>query len=242
MIQVEHISKSFGKLKVLEDVSVLFKSASFIGVAGPNGSGKTTLIKSILGLVRPDAGNIYFADKAVNTHWQYRSHISYLPQSAQFPSNLTVTELIMMLEDLRPGNDRKAELMDMFGIHQFSHKHIGALSGGMKQKVNILATLMYDSPCIILDEPTTGLDPASQLKLKTFLLKERQAGKCIILTSHILSLLDELCDQLLFLMDGYVHFHGSTQQLLNLTRTTGIERAIPELMKISLHADADISQ
>jgi Cu-processing system ATP-binding protein len=241
MIQVEHISKSFGKLKVLDDVSVLFKSASFVGVAGPNGSGKTTLIKSILGLVRPDAGNIYFANKAVDKHWEYRRYISYLPQAAQFPSNLTVTELIAMLEDLRLGGDRKAELLDMFGIHQFSHKHIGALSGGMKQKVNILATLMYDSPCIILDEPTTGLDPASQLKLKAFLTRERQAGKCIILTSHILSLLDELCDELLFLMDGHVHFQGSTQKLLDLTQTTLIERAIPELMNITIPANLNIS-
>ncbi len=230
MIDVQNISKSFGKLKVLDDINITFPSDAFIGIVGPNGSGKTTLIKCILGLIRPDEGAIYYQGKSVNKAWAYRKDVCYLPQVAQFPSNLKVSELLELLKDLRKDYDREEELTNILGINEFVDKKFNALSGGMKQKVNILVTLMYSGHTIILDEPTTGLDPMSQLKLKNFLLEEKAAGKCILITTHILSLLDEMCDKILFLLDGKVHYYDSILKLKEQTAAPTVEKAIPSLL------------
>ena len=231
MIRADRIHKKFGSLDVLNEISLEFKPASFVGIIGPNGSGKTTLIKSILGLIRPNEGELFFEGELIKNNWKYREKISYLPQLAQFPKNLTVNELVSMLSDLRGKPDRSDVLIELFKIAPFLHKKFGALSGGMKQKVNILTALMYDTPVIILDEPTTGLDPMSQIKLKTLLLEERRAGKCILVTTHILTLLDQLCDTLLFLIDGRVKFFGDIERLKKSTNSSSIENAIPILMK-----------
>ena len=230
MIEISHLSKSFGKLKVLNDISLHFQRNEFIGIIGPNGSGKTTLIKSILGLIRPDEGQIRFEDKSIKNSWIYRNQICYLPQIAQFPNNHTVGEVINMMKELRPYSSREDEIMELFGIKTFLHKKFSDLSGGMKQKVNILSALMYDSPCLILDEPTTGLDPMSQLRLKEFLLRERDTGKCMLLTTHILHLLDELCTHLVFLIDGKVKYYGAIGELKAETEKQTVEKSIAALM------------
>ena len=230
MIRLENISKVYGQLNVLRAIDVEFPQNSVTGIIGPNGSGKTTVIKSILGLIRPNEGKIFYNSIEIDGS-KYRQGISYLPQTVQFPKNLTVIELIRMLVDIRKDAPRREELIDLLDIEPFLMKKFGALSGGMKQKVNILAALMYDTETIILDEPTTGLDPMTQIKLKEFLKKERDRGKCILITTHILSLLDELCDRILFLLDGRVCYHDTIPKLKADTNTSGVEAAIPLLME-----------
>lgn len=235
MIRTSNIHKTFGQLNVLNDISLEFKCPSFVGIIGPNGSGKTTLIKCILGLIKPDKGQLFFNEMDIKNSWSYREQISYLPQIAQFPKNLTVSELLAMLSNLRGTPDRSEELIDLFEIAPFIHKKFGALSGGMKQKVNLLTALMYNTPVIVLDEPTTGLDPMSQIKLKAYLLQEHKAGKCILITTHILSLLDQMCDTLLFLIEGSVRYFGDVESLKKSANTTSIEAAIPSLMETDVN-------
>ncbi len=232
-LQLDQVSKSFGRLRVLEDVALTVTDNMSVGILGPNGSGKTTLIKSILGLVHPDDGNIYFNGKSISNDTLYRRKINYIPQHAFFPSNLSVTELLLMIKDLRGKPRYEDELKTLFEIDLFEHKKFGALSGGMKQKVNILLALMFEGDCIILDEPITGLDPVSQIKLKSFLQGLREQGKTLMITTHIIPLLEDLCETILFLMDGKITYYGLIADLLEKYSVPKLELAIPELIKKS---------
>jgi Cu-processing system ATP-binding protein len=226
MIQIENLHKKFGKNQVLSDLGLDIKGGGIFAILGPNGSGKTTLIKSILGMVLPNKGSISVLDKSIKKNWKYRQEIDYLPQIANFPGNLKVKELIRMIKDLRQKESKEDKLIKTFGLETFLDKKLGTLSGGTKQKVNIVLTFMFDSPLIILDEPTTGLDPASLIKLKELILKEKGRGKTILITTHIMQFVEEMADEIVYLLEGDIYFKGSIQQLMVKTQQTDFEHAI----------------
>ena len=226
MIRIENLHKKFGKNQVLSDLGLDIKGGGIFAVLGPNGSGKTTLIKSILGMVVPNKGSISVLDKSIKKNWKYRQEIDYLPQIANFPGNLKVKELIRMIKDLRQKESREDELIKTFGLKTFLDKKLGTLSGGTKQKVNLVLTFMFDSPLIILDEPTTGLDPASLIKLKELILQEKSRGKTILITTHIMQFVEEMADEIVYLLEGDIYFRGSIQQLMAKTQQTDFEHAI----------------
>ena len=157
MIAINNLHKKFGKLSVLDGLDLEITKGGIFAVLGPNGSGKTTLIKCILGMVIPNKGTISYNNENVLKKWEYRNNLNYLPQIANFPANLSVIELIKMVKNLRPKESNEQELIDLFGLSPFLNKKLGNLSGGTKQKVNLVLTFMFDSDLIILDEPTTGL-------------------------------------------------------------------------------------
>lgn len=226
MIQIENLHKKFGKNLVLSDLGLDIKGGGIFAILGPNGSGKTTLIKSILGMVVPNKGSISVLDKPIKKNWKYRQEIDYLPQIANFPGNLKVKELIRMIKDLRQKESKEDKLIKTFGLDIFLDKKLGTLSGGTKQKVNIVLTFMFDSPLIILDEPTTGLDPASLIKLKELILQEKGRGKTILITTHIMQFVEEMADEIVYLLEGDIYFKGSIQQLMAKTQQTDFEHAI----------------
>jgi Cu-processing system ATP-binding protein len=226
MIQIENLHKSFGKNQVLSNLDLEINGGGIFAILGPNGSGKTTLIKSILGMVVPNKGSILVKDRPIKKNWKYRHEIDYLPQIANFPGNLKVKELIRMIKDLRQKKSNEEALIRVFGLEPFLNKKLGTLSGGTKQKVNIVLTFMFDSPLIILDEPTTGLDPASLIKLKELILKEKKAGKTILITTHIMQFVEEMADEIVYLLEGDIYFKGSVTQLMTKTNQTDFEHAI----------------
>lgn len=226
MIKIEGLHKKFGKNKVLSNLELDIDAGGIFAVLGPNGSGKTTLIKSMLGMVIPNKGNITVLDKIIKRDWRYRHQIDYLPQIANFPGNLKVKELIRMIKDLRQKESNEKELITLFGLESFLDKKLGTLSGGTKQKVNLVLTFMFDSPLIILDEPTTGLDPASLIKLKELILSEKAKGKTILITTHIMQFVVEMADEIVYLLEGNIYFKGSIQQLLEKTAQNDFEHAI----------------
>ena len=181
MILVENLHKRFGKNSVLSGLDLYIEGGGIFAVLGPNGSGKTTLIKSILGMVIPNKGSIVVSGVSIKKNWRYRQEIDYLPQIANFPGNLRVKELIRMIKDLRQRPSREEELIELFQLTPFLDKKLSTLSGGTKQKVNIVLAFMFDSPLLILDEPTTGLDPASLINLKELIQKEKTNGKTILI-------------------------------------------------------------
>ena len=231
MIQVQHIKKSFGKLSVLNDVSFELEKSKIYSILGPNGSGKTTLLKIMLGMVLPDKGRIYYQDKDILSDWKYRNTIGYLPQIARFPDNLKVRELIAMIADVRSEPADPDKLLQLFKLEQYLDARLTNLSGGTKQKVNIVLTFMFDSPLLILDEPTAGLDPVSVIKLKDLLRLARQQGKTIIITSHIMSMIEELTDEVIFLLDGEIRFQGSIPSLSELTGHQDFEQSIATILQ-----------
>jgi len=243
MITCNNVQKAFGKNQVLRGIDLDFqKTGKITAILGPNGSGKTTLIKSILGMVLPDAGTISVNGQPVRKQWAYRSAIDYLPQIARFPENLTVTELLSMIKDIRPGASRDQVLINRFGLEPFLRKRLGNLSGGTKQKVNLTLALMYDSPILMLDEPTSGLDPVAMQTLKAIIQEEKNQGKMILVTTHIMQFVEEIADEIVFLMEGTIYFRGSVEALKESEGVDGLEAAIAGILREQpLHEEVPFS-
>lgn len=232
MIQIQDLQKSFGKLDVLRGISLDLSRSGITAILGPNGSGKTTLIKSILGMVLPGSGEIRFEGKNIRGQWDYRSRIDYLPQIARFPDNLRVRELLHMIRDIRGSEPRNMEmLIELFGMEHYLDKRFSNLSGGTRQKANLIQAFMYDSPVVILDEPTNGLDPVALLHLKQLLLAEKTKGKLILITTHIMSFVDEMADEVVFLLDGRIHYRGTVPELKRSYREDNLETAIAGILQ-----------
>jgi Cu-processing system ATP-binding protein len=230
MVSIQNLHKTFGKNQVLSGVDLNIKKGGIFAVLGPNGSGKTTLIKCILGMVLPNKGSIAIQDQNIKNNSVYRHKIDYLPQIANFPSNLKVSELIKMIKDLRGKTDEDKQLIELFKLEPFLDKKLGTLSGGTKQKVNIVLTFMFDSPLIILDEPTSGLDPISLIRLKDLIQIEKGKGKTFLITSHIMSFVEEVSDEIVFLLEGKIYFKGSIYELKEKTNQPDFEHAIASIL------------
>ncbi len=230
MVSIQNLHKKFGKNIVLSGVNLDIKEGGIFAVLGPNGSGKTTMIKSILGMVIPNQGTITVLGKNIKKSCNYRNQIDYLPQIANFPSNLKVNELITMIKDLRGKSTNEESLIKMFKLEPFLDKKLGNLSGGTKQKVNIVLAFMFDCPLIILDEPTSGLDPIALIRLKDLIQAEKVKGKTILITSHIMSFVEEISDEIVFLLEGEIYFKGTINELKTKTNQPDFERAIASIL------------
>ena len=230
MVSIQNLHKKFGKNIVLSGVDLNISKGGIFAVLGPNGSGKTTLIKSILGMVIPNKGDITVLGEVIKNNSTYRNKIDYLPQIANFPSNLKVKELIKMIKDLRGSTNEDERLISLFKLEPFLNKKLGNLSGGTKQKVNLVLTFMFNSPLVILDEPTTGLDPISLIRLKELIQAEKAKGKTILITSHIMSFVEEVSDEIVFLLEGKIYFKGSISALKSKTQQPDFEHAIASIL------------
>jgi len=217
MIQFENINKSFGKLQVLKDISVGFEQGQSVAILGPNGSGKTTLIKTLLGMVVPDSGSIFFERQSIKNAFLYRNQIGYMPQIGHYPPNLKIRQLIDMMIDIRNSKENNIELdeelIDEFKLKTVESKPLGTLSGGTTQKVSAALAFLFNPKVLILDEPTAGLDPLSSEILKAKILKEKKNGKLILITSHIMSDLEELASHIMYLQDGKLQFFKELELL-----------------------------
>ncbi|MEQ6168781.1 ABC transporter ATP-binding protein [Ekhidna sp. MALMAid0563] len=231
MIQVTDLNKSFGKLEVLKGVSFSINRPGVFAVLGHNGSGKTTLLKTILGMVIPNNGELQVNGAAIKRSWEYRKDIAYLPQIARFPENLTVIELIKMILDIRNQEGREGELIERFGLEKFLDKKLSDLSGGTRQRVNIVLAFMFDANICIMDEPTAGLDPVALIELKKLIEEEREKGKTILITTHIMSLVEEVAEEIIFLLDGKIHFQGTLEEMQKQTNEKDLEHAIAKMLK-----------
>ena len=232
MISVKNITKTFGKLKALDNVSVTFEKGQCIALLGPNGCGKTTLIKSILGMVVPDSGSILFNNEPIRNNWLYRSQVGYMPQIGRYPENMSIAQVIEMMKDIRKGIDRHPdeELVKSFGLNMMMKKKMRTLSGGTTQKVSAALAFMFQADVLILDEPTAGLDPLSSEKLKQKIIKEKEKGKLVLITSHILSELDDLITEVFYMQEGKLLFHKKLAALKEETGEIKLSKAIAKIM------------
>lgn len=231
MIEIKNLNKSFGRFKALKDVSVNFNRKECIALIGPNGSGKTTLIKNILGMAIPDSGDIVVNGESIRNNWEYRRFIGYMPQNAMFPEHMAVGQVLDMMRDIRKTETENDDLYREFQIEQILDKKMRALSGGMKQKVNATIAFMFSPKALILDEPTAGLDPIASEILKEKINAEKSNETLVLITSHILSDLDELVTGITYIQEGRVHFSKSIDQLKADTSASTLTKAIAQIMK-----------
>ncbi|MEX0685545.1 MAG: ABC transporter ATP-binding protein [Balneolales bacterium] len=232
MIHIEKLTKCFGQMKALDCLDLSIKKGQVTAILGPNGAGKTTLIKSILGLVKPDQGIIKVKGEKVNGNCNYREDIGYMPQLVRYPENLSVNEILDMIKDLRGRpNDIDLELQEQFSLDKELKKPFRHLSGGNKQKMSAVLAFMFYPEIMFLDEPTAGLDPISSSILKDKIQKEKVRHTTTILTSHIMSEVQELADRIIYLIDGKIHFDSTVKSLMGETNEPTLERAIASLIK-----------
>ena len=232
MIIASNVSKKFGKLKALDDVSVTCVKGECIALIGPNGCGKTTLIKSVLGMVVCDSGFITFNGKNIKHHWQYRENIGYMPQIGRYPESMTIGQVLDMMKDIRGKKISllDEELINQFGLKEIQAKRMRTLSGGTRQKVSAALAFLFNPEVLILDEPTAGLDPVSSEILKAKIIAEKNKGKLVLITSHVLSELDDLISQVIYMQDGKLCFHKSIASLQQETGEEKLSKAIASVM------------
>ena len=236
MIEVRGVQKRFGAATVLDGIDLSIRPGRVTAVVGPNGAGKTTLIKCVLGLMRADAGTITVDGRPASDDGRYRESIGYMPQIARFPENLAAADLFDMMRDLRHMRRRDEDLIDFLGLREHMYKPLRVLSGGTRQKVNAALAFLFAPSVLILDEPTAALDPVSSAVVKDKILAERSRGRTVVLTSHAMIELEELADDIAFLVDGRIRFSGAVNLLKRLTRQLSLERAIAEVMQGGLAA------
>ncbi|MGZ3837111.1 MAG: ABC transporter ATP-binding protein [Flavisolibacter sp.] len=236
MIQICHINKRFRKLQALNNISADFSRGQVISLVGPNGSGKTTLIKSILGLVRPDSGTILFDGQPITDDVQYRKNIGYMPQIGRYPDHMKVGQLFNMIRNIRSQEKHLDEsLYFQFKLDTILDKSMRSLSGGTRQKVSVALAFLFQPEVFILDEPTAGLDPLSSEILKEKIMEEKQKGKLLLITSHVLTDLEEITTDVMYLQDGKVVFNQPITVLQQQTGEEKLGRIIASMMRQGGH-------
>ncbi len=232
MIEIKNITKNFGKLKALNGLNLELNKGECIALIGPNGCGKTTLIKSILGMVLPSSGEILFNGKSIKNDNDYRSQIGYMPQIGRYPENMTIGQVLDMIKGIRKSSEfLDHDLYEQFQIAKMLDKKMRTLSGGTTQKVSATLAFLFKPQVLILDEPTAGLDPIAAEILKAKIIEAKERGCLILITSHLLSELEDIVSQIIFMQEGNLILHKNAEELKATTGQQTIARSIVHLLK-----------
>ena len=217
-VVVENLTKFFENQKAVDSISFKAKRGEILGFLGPNGEGKTTTMKIMAGLLTPDFGNITFGDYSIwKQAGKIKSIIGYLPEHNPLYDEMNVIDFLFFISKLHniPKYKITSRVLDMIrlcGLDNDKHKQIGELSKGYRQRVGIAQALIHDPEVVILDEPTTGLDPNQIFGIRK-IIKEIGEEKTVILSSHILSEIETTCDQVMIMSNGKIVANGTTSEL-----------------------------
>ena len=214
-IQVEQVTKSFKGDRGIFDVSFTLKPGHITALVGSNGAGKSTIINILTNLLKPDSGEIK----------RQSTDVRYMPDDIDFPDTLTAEEIIRFLGGLKKVPEtRQVELLEKVGLSEAKKLKVGQFSKGMRQRLNLAQSLMGDSELYILDEPTNGLDPYWIAHLKTMLKEERANGQIVLFSTHLLSLAEEIADQVILIHDGRILAAGEIKQMLSEGKCETLEQ------------------
>ena len=217
-ILVENITKSYGSQKALDNLSFKVKTGEILGFLGPNGAGKTTTMKAITGYLNPEQGDIQVGGISVlETPDDVKKNIGYLPENNPLYLDMPVIDYLAFMGELQGVSKEKLKdriklMVRVCGLAKEKHKKIGELSKGYRQRVGLAQALIHDPAVLILDEPTTGLDPNQIIEIRE-LIKEIGKEKTVILSSHILAEVEATCDRVVIINNGKIVADGTPEQL-----------------------------
>lgn len=205
-IKIENITKFYGKQKALNDVSMQINSGEIVGFLGPNGAGKSTMMKIITGFIPPSSGNVFINGKSIIEHSiELRKIIGYLPEHNPLYIEMYVKEYLMFMASIhlpkKQLKDRVKEIVELTGLTIEQNKKIGSLSKGYRQRVGLAQALVHNPEVLILDEPTTGLDPNQIVEIRN-LIYEIGKEKTIMLSTHIMQEVEAICDRIIIINNG----------------------------------------
>lgn len=234
MIQIAGLEKRYGKIAALRGIKLDLGLNKVVALVGPNASGKTTLIKCLLGMVIPDGGTIKFDGKTIAGDVTYKERIGYMPQIGRYPDNMRMGYLFGMMKDLGKNRVQEhfdEELIETFKLQEMFGKPMRALSGGTRQKVSAALAFLFNPEVVILDEPTAGLDPLASEILKQKIQKEKESGKLILVTSHIMSEVEEIADSIAYIFEGEAMFYKSILEIKTETGEDKLGKALFHLLQ-----------
>ncbi len=216
MIQVENLVKHFAHVKAVDGVSFTVDRGEIFGLLGPNGAGKTTTIRTMMDIIKPDSGMIHLMDKPVTE--ASKARIGYLPEERGLYQNYRLLECLTYLGALKgmPRPDARqqaAALLERIGLQEYARRKIKELSKGMTQKAQFLAAIVHNPDLLIMDEPFQGLDPVNTDLLKSILLEEQAQGKTVILSTHNMNQVEEMCNRILLINHGQAVLYGPLDQI-----------------------------
>ena len=225
MVKVSHVIKSFKSVRAVDDISFSVGQGEIFGMVGPNGAGKTTTLRMLMDILKPDAGEISILGEAVKE--EAKNRIGYLPEERGLYRKITVTESLTYLAALKnvkggTARDRATKLLERVDMLQHKDKKIEELSRGMGQIIQFIATILHDPELIVLDEPFAGLDPVNTELLKQLILELKGEGKSIILSTHMMNQVEELCDRFLMINKGQAVLYGSLAEIKSRFRNNSI--------------------
>lgn len=235
LLQIKGLWKSYGETLAVADLSLSIKAGKIHGLLGPNGAGKTTVVKCIVGLLKPDKGEILVNGIEVTSSESYKSLIGYLPEDPALPEYLTVEEFLGYLARLRSVKPQEAklrvgELMEIFNLTRLKHEFIGSLSKGLKQRVAVASAFIHKPKILILDEPFLGLDPEGQLKVKSMVKEVVKRGGAALISTHMLDTAERFCDTVTIIYMGREVISGDIESIKQAVDANSLEEAFIKLI------------
>lgn len=215
-IDLVALSKIYSETSKVEDIRFSVQAGEIVALCGGNGAGKSTLIKMLTGIIKPTSGHIEYDGQVVDPiSKSYRNSFSYMPDDMLFPRQLTAFEVLTFFASLRKvEKDKVNEVLEIVGLSDDRNRMIKQFSKGMQQRLSFAQALLADTPLLILDEPTNGLDPFWVYRFKEIIQEEKNKGKAILFTTHILTLVEEIADKAAFIQDGALLYFDSVEQLM----------------------------
>ncbi len=236
VLEVVNLQKFYGKFHALKGIDFSLKRGEILGYLGPNGAGKTTTLNILGGIIPFNEGSIVFNGKSINPAMDiaYKKHLGYLPEDASVYEHFTVREIVDFyynIYELEPDRKEVAfELLDVFGLSNHVDQQIYGFSKGMKQKLLFVLTVMTDPEILLLDEPLASMDAESTIIVREIIKDLRDKNKAILFSSHILEVIEKVCDRVVVLSEGKVIASGTMDEIMKMssleeffTRLTGKE-------------------
>ena len=235
-LEIRHVTKSYGRLKAVSDVSFTVRPHAVCGYLGPNGSGKSTTIKMITGLLPPTTGTVLYGGQDIRDDpIAYKARLGYVPEEPNLYSYLTGWEYLRLVGELRclsatPLERKIAGMLELFGLDFYKHAPISSYSKGMRQKVLIIAALLHNPEILIFDEPISGLDITAALIFRELLAGLAREGKIVLCSSHELALVENVCSEVVILHHGKVVASGTIDEVRQLRRMPSLEAVFSDLV------------